>query len=123
MSARKRRKNINYLNMFNTDLPANLNQWDDPWPDRKNPVIPSRLRRGSGDGAQVWSQIQDIIRHPLAERQVWLFLGQILSKSAFEEHLSREEPTPEAVQAAFLLHATMTNVASVGAKLLVFCYP
>lgn len=116
-------KNINYLGMFNEQKPPNLRSWDRAWPDNKSPKVGRRIRRGSGTGSEIWSRVQSVIRHPLADREVWLFLGRILSKSEFEDHLGRGNPTPEAVQAAFLLHATMTNVASIGAKLRVFCYP
>jgi len=116
-------KNINYLGMFNEQKPPNLRSWDRAWPDNRSPKVRRRIRRGNGSGSEIWSRVQSVIRHPLADREVWLFLGQILSKSEFEDHLGRRNPTPEAVQAAFLLHATMTSVASVGAKLRVFCYP
>jgi hypothetical protein len=116
-------KNINYLGMFNEQKPPNLRSWDRAWPDNRSPKVGGRIRRGNESGSEIWSKVQSVIRHPLADRQVWLFLGQTLSKSKFEDHLGRRNPTPEAVQAAFLLHATMTSVASVGAKLRVFCYP
>lgn len=116
-------KNINYLGMFNEQKPPNLKRWDRAWPDNRNPKVERRIRRGNGPGSALWSRVQSVIRHHLADHEVWLFLGQILSKSEFEDRLGRRNPTPEAVQAAFLLHATMTSVASVGAKLRVFCYP
>jgi superfamily II DNA or RNA helicase len=116
-------KNINYLGLFNEQNPPNLRSWDRAWPDNRNPKVERRIRRGTGTGSQVWSSLQSVIRHPLADREVWLFLGQTLSKGEFEDQLGRRNPAPEAVQAAFLLHATMTSVASVGAKLRVFCYP
>jgi len=116
-------KNINYLGMFNEQKPPNLKRWDWAWPDNRNPKVERRIRRGNGPGSALWSRVQSVIRHHLADHEVWLFLGQILSKSEFEDRLGRRNPTPEAVQAAFLLHATMTSVASVGAKLRVFCYP
>jgi superfamily II DNA or RNA helicase len=116
-------KNINYLGMFNEAQPPNLSSWQGCWPDDQNPRVAERIRCGPSSATEAWSEIQSIVHHPWADRQVWLFLGQILSKSEFEAHLGRDLPTPEAVQAAFLLHATMTSVASVGAKLRVFCCP
>ncbi len=116
-------KNINYIGMFNSDRPPNIKLWKRPWPNGKKPKVTDRIRRGSGSAIKVWSEIQSVISNPLAEREVWLFLGQTLSKSALEEHLSKASPTPEAVQAALLLHATMSSVASAGAKLKVFCSP
>jgi hypothetical protein len=115
-------KNINYLGMFNVETPPKLDSWDEPWRS-KGTQVDNRIRIGEGSGSAIWARIRSIIRHPLAEREVWLFLGQILSKQQLEEHLAHQPPRPEALQAAFLLHATMTSVASVGAKLRVFCYP
>ena len=109
--------------MFNEEMPPNLGMWDEPWRSRGT-IVTNRKRIGQDiDGAEMWSRIRTITRHPLAEREVWLFLGQILSKQRFEENLAGNSPAPEAIQAALLLHATMTNVASIGAKLRVFCYP
>jgi hypothetical protein len=116
-------KNINYLGMFNEQNPPNVGRWEGAWPSDRHPQVARRIRRGSGSGAEIWSRVQSIIRHPLANREVWLFLGQTLSRGEFERRLGQATPTPEAVQAAFLLHATMTSVASVNAKLRVFCCP
>lgn len=115
-------KNINYLGMFNDQKPPGLEKWNGPWRS-KGTRVDDRIRIGAGSGSDLWAEIRSIIRNPWAEREVWLFLGQILSKGQLEEHLASDPPRPEALQAAFLLHATMTNVASVGAKLRVFCYP
>lgn len=116
-------KNINYLGMFNQARPPNLSAWEKGWPDERQRKVARRIRRGPSSADEAWALIQSIVQHPWAQREVWLFLGQILSKSQLEEHLGRGVPTPEAVQAAYLLHGTMTTVASIGATLRVFCYP
>ncbi len=116
-------KNTNYLGMYNEQTPRNLGRWGGAWPSDNNPKVGRRIRLGPASGQEVWSALQGVLRHPLADRQVWLLLGRILSKSEFEARLGQTQPTPEAVQAAFLLHATMTSVQSVGAKLRVFCCP
>jgi len=116
-------KNINYLGMFNEQNPPNVGRWDGAWPSDNNPQVARRIRKGAGSGPEIWSKVQSIVRHPLADRQVWLFLGRTLSQGEFERRLGQATPSPEAVQAAFLLHATMASVASVAAKLRVFCCP
>ncbi|MBN1305574.1 MAG: DEAD/DEAH box helicase family protein [Anaerolineales bacterium] len=116
-------KNINFLGMFNETLPKNLGRWDEPWMGPKGTCVNKRIRAGAATGKETWEQIQKIIHHPLADREVWLFMGKTLSKSRFEELLKMSPPGAEALQGAYLLFATMTNVASVGAKLRVFCYP
>ncbi len=115
-------KNLNFLGMFNQTTPKNLPRWDEPWNNRGS-IVTKRIRLGPQNGTKAWQQIHSIIRHPLADREVWLFMGQTLSKSKFEKMLSQEKPGAEALQAAYLLFATLSNVASVGAKLRVFCYP
>jgi hypothetical protein len=116
-------KNINFLGMFSDEAPANLGRWDEPWKNKDALCTTPRIRRGFGKGQKTWEHIHAIIRHPLADREVWLFLGQMLSRSRFEALLRKEPVGAEALQAAYLLFATLTNVASVGAKLRVFCYP
>lgn len=116
-------KNINYLGMYNESIPPNLKDWDKGWPDGKKPKIPKRILIGKLNGEKTWDKIQSIIRHPLADREVWLFLGSILSKSQFEANLDKDPPTPETLQAAYLLRSALTTAAAVGAKLRVFCYP
>ncbi len=116
-------KNLNYLGMYNESKPPNLKYWDGGWPDSAKPKIKKRIIRGPAKGDKAWEKIRSIVRHPLADREVWLFLGSILSKSKFEENLAKDPPTPETVQAAYLLRSALTTVASVGAKLRVFCYP
>jgi len=116
-------KNINFLGMFSEQVPKNLGRWDQEWSNKDALCTTPRLRRGFGPGKKTWEKIRSIIRHPLADREVWLFLGQMLSKKRFEDELGLDPVGAEAFQAACLLFATLTNVASVGAKLRVFCYP
>jgi superfamily II DNA or RNA helicase len=116
-------KNINFLGMFNETRPDNLDRWEQPWKGKAGLPVEKRIRRGPIDREEVWQKIHAIIRHPLADREIWLFLGQTLSKSKFEDLLKMSPVSPEAFQAALLLHATLCNVASVGAKLRIFCYP
>jgi hypothetical protein len=120
---RQATKNINFLGMFNEAIPDNLGRWDESWKGKAESYVAKRIRQGPGNKEEAWKQIHSIIRHPLADHEVWLFMGQTLSKSKFEHLLSRTPPGAEALQAAYLLFATLTNVASVGAKLRVFCYP
>jgi len=116
-------KNINYLGMYNESIPPNLKDWDGGWPDNTSPKIKKRIIRGPSNGDKAWEKIRAVTSHPLADREVWLFLGSILSKSQFEANLAKDPATSETVQAAYLLRSALTTVSSVGAKLRVFCYP
>jgi hypothetical protein len=116
-------KNIHYLSMFNEEEPtSNLKKWKREWkaPPKVEGSVKNRIRRPLGvSPEEVWDKIASIIRDPLARREVWLFLGQTLSKSALEKQL--RQSTDEAIQAAILLHGTMASIASIDAKMRVFC--
>jgi superfamily II DNA or RNA helicase len=115
-------KNIHYLSMFHHEKPqANIDKWGRKWgANRVEGFVRERIRRPRGaDPAKVWARIEAIIRDPLARREVWLFLGQTLSKKSLQDELAQS--TDEAVQAAILLHGTMASIASIDAKMRVFC--
>ncbi len=120
-------KNLGYLAMFNDNPPSKLNSWNKAWTAKVN---------GDGEGKvnnrivkvcrkmpprSIWKQIRECINSPHVEKEVWLFLGNIISQEYFEKELSKNKPAPNVIQAAYLLHATMADAASVGAKLKVFC--
>jgi len=63
------------------------------------------------------------VKDPNADREVWLVLGNLLSKNTIETMLSRNSPPGYAIQAAYLLFSTLTNTAAAGARLRVFCAP
>ena len=120
-------KNIRYLSMFNDLKPKNLERWNEgePWssPDTKGYVRSRILKkpRNLKGGDEIWKELQRRIENPRTNREVWLVLGGILSKSRLERELSKS--TSEAVQAVTLLHGTLAAVGSIDAKLRVFCYP
>lgn len=115
-------KNLGYLTMFNDDKPSKLNSWDGPWNYEGYQVDRRIFRADLNDNAQIiWNKIRRIINNPLSEKEVWLFLGNILSRKHFEDNIKDHNPRPNVIQAVYLLHATMANVASVGAKLRIFC--
>lgn len=118
-------KNLGYLPMFSQERPAKVgsNGWVGPWRSTNIGIVNNRIRRGSGTSTEIWKKIQETINNPLVEKEVWLLLGQILSRKAFEKKLGKKTPPTEALQAAYLLHATMTEIAKVGARLRIICGP
>lgn len=119
-------KNLGYLAMFNDNPPSKLNSWQKPWKakvthgeGKVNNRIVKVHKKMSADS--IWKQIRECINNPQVEKEVWLFLGNIISQEYFERELAKTKPTPNVIQAAYLLHATMADAASVGAKLKVFC--
>lgn len=118
-------KNLRLLVPFGTAPPANLDLWDDPW----NAYLPKkkawigdvkRIRRGKTKGKQSWASIQELLRAPDTEREVWIVLGKTLSISWLRGQQSKDKPEPEAVQMFYLLQSTWASVSSVGAKLRIF---
>lgn len=118
-------KNLGYLAMFSQERPARVgsNGWVRPWRNSYIGVVNERIRRGTGTSTAIWKKIQETVNNPLVQKEVWLFLGQILSKQAFERKLAKGPPPSEALQAAYLLHAAMTDVAAVGGRLRIICAP
>lgn len=111
--------------MFNDLAPSKLNSWNGAWNAKvsggtgsvKKRIIKSDVKIASSN----WKKIRSSINNPMVEKEVWIFLGNILSKKYFESELAKNNPIPNAIQAAYLLNATMSDVASVGAKLKIFC--
>ena len=118
-------KNLGYLAMFSQEKPTHVRTgaWTKSWKNSNLGDVDKRIRRGAGTSAELWQKIQDTINNPMVQKEVWLFLGQILSRKAFEDRLGRGTPPAEGLQAAYLLHATMTDVAAVGGRLRVVCGP
>jgi hypothetical protein len=111
--------------MFNDEEPSKINSWNGPWRDSGNTrgVVYNRIFRADPRDTNhtVWSKIRRVINNPLADKEVWLFTGNILSKAHFETQIMNPNPRKNVIQAGYLLHATMAEVASVGAKLRIFC--
>ena len=117
-------KNLFYISLGNKSKPTNMNYWNTPWsvPHVTGRVM-KRIRRGNQDARATWEQINNIIKNPHADREVWIMLGQILSKSEFEKYLGCKNPLPVAIQLLYLLQSVMIDVSKVGAKLKIFCMP
>jgi hypothetical protein len=118
-------KNLGYLAMFSQEKPTHVRSgaWVKSWKSADIGEVRQRIRRGAGTSAGLWQKIQDTINNSMVQKEVWLLLGQILSRKALEEKLAKKTPPAEALQAAYLLHATMTDVAAVGGRLRVICGP
>lgn len=110
-------KNLGYLANFNDVKPSKLNSWDGYW-DNTNV---KRIRKGDSNAKKLWESIRSVINNPMVVKEVWLFLGNILSKKEFEKQIKKQKPNYKAIQAAYYLQAVMSNVGSIGAKLQIFC--
>ncbi|MCF7824827.1 MAG: DEAD/DEAH box helicase family protein [Candidatus Marinimicrobia bacterium] len=118
-------KNLGYMAMFNDHKPSKLESWDNGWSGKISKTytaqVDHRICHGSGTPSELWEKFRATINNPMVDKQVWLFTGNLLSRKHFEIELKKGAPKPHILQAAYLLHATMSDVASVGAKLKVFC--
>jgi hypothetical protein len=116
-------KNTKFLSKFNDqDAPSKSSRWHiNPWKNGVNTL--KRIRKGTGQGSDVWREFRALIRDPLSDVEVWIIVGQLLSRSQFERLLKKSPPDQEAVQLGYLLLSTITSVTAVGAKLRVFCSP
>lgn len=76
-------KNIRYLSMFNTQKPENVHRWDQEWcSDKTIGCVTDRIRkkpRRCANAEQVWNLLEERIRNPRTNREVWLVLGATLS--------------------------------------------
>lgn len=125
-------KNLNYISLYNELVPAKIDKWNEKWTDGDNHVsgfVETRLfHHGKNkylgqSGKEIWNRINKLTKDPYTEREVWLFLGNILSKKVFWDKISQDNPNRFAIQVAYKLHETLTSIASVGGKLRVFCSP
>jgi superfamily II DNA or RNA helicase len=114
-------KNIGYLSPYQVLTPReSIKKWNSPW-RANNSEIRNRIRRGNGNGQEIWDQISTLLRNPNAQREVWLVLGQSLSKQSLINELNRRNTRPYAIQAAYLLRSTLSSIVSIGGNLRVLC--
>jgi hypothetical protein len=116
-------KNLGYLQPYFVGEPKNLGRWDSSWNGGQIGVVQRRIRRGNITGPQVWDRIRGALRDPRYNKEVWLVLGQGLSKAALERAISSASPPSETVQVIFSLHSLWSSVSAVGARLRLLCSP
>ena len=115
-------KNLGYFQPYFVGEPKNLSRWDRPWRGPQG-TVDSRIRHGGLSGGAAWTRLRDLLRDPQATREIWLVLGQGLSRRALEQERGKLSPAAEVVQILYSLQASWSSVSSVGARLRVFCSP
>lgn len=119
-------KNLDILTPFSTIEPPNLSLWGGKWRTHWkeiSQVVDRRIRLGKGNANEVWQKIRSIIRDPTATREVWIVVGSTFSKNKFREAANKGKQPPEIIQILYYLQSTWGSVASIGARLRVFCSP
>lgn len=116
-------KNLGLLAPQSGEPPKNVAVWGTAWKHKDYGTVSKRLRRGALPPADVWKRVSTILRDPSASREVWILMGDGLSRTAFEIERKKLKPAPRAVQFFYLLQSTWSSVSAVGAKLKVICRP
>jgi hypothetical protein len=120
---------VRYLGFFNpTDRDTKLTsaQVSGVWcPDElRHPRLKRLVRGGPGaPPASISRRFSEAIADPTFSREVWLVMGNGLSKSEFERAIAKKTPKPNEREVSYLFQSTWCSVASVGASLRVFCMP
>lgn len=122
-------KNLEFLRFGGRPMTGRVKKWSNPWKaatakdKQQDPgyEVEPRIRRGSTDADTFVSRTNELLGQPNTQREVWLVLGRILSKAAFEEQLGKPNPDGYALQTFFLLASTFSACKSVGVDLRVFC--
>lgn len=124
-------KNLIFLSQFNNVKPSNFKSWDSNWSGKISSVKGKKDAQGrvkkriicsyGWDKEKVWDEIQSCLKHPYVEKEVWIVLGNILSKNTFETKLEKDNPDPVVLHTAYILNSTLTSVASTGAKFRIVC--
>lgn len=83
----------------------------------------TRLRLGPGGTSdERWDQVADELSSPTTDREVWLVVGNTLSKAKLERIVAgRKTPTPQFIQIYSLLQSAWSTASQAGVKLRVFC--
>lgn len=118
-------KNIHYLSIFDESKPG-LTKWSSPWSIDKNFIVNNRIRHsynGIINPEEIWNRILELKTNPLVDKEVWLVLGMLFSKNGFISQIKKDNPHAAALQSYLTLQGTLANIASLGAKLKIFCYP
>jgi hypothetical protein len=116
-------KNLGYLQPYFVGEPKNLNRWANQWRGSQGRVS-TRIRHGGpATPRAAWNRIRNVLLDPQATREVWLVLGQGLSKGGLDAERQKKRPKAEVVQLLYSLQSTWSSVSSLGARFRVFCSP
>jgi superfamily II DNA or RNA helicase len=119
-------KNLPHLQPL-TDTRMSTRGWTGDWSAARVTGSTRRLRHGNfNSGPAIWEHIRSVVAAPDGEREIWLVLGNSLSKAELQAQASRRppaRPTAEAIQVFSLLQTTWGAVSQLGARLRIFCSP
>jgi hypothetical protein len=114
-------KNLVYLRFGNQSIPGRAAKWNGNWSNGRF-IVTNRIRAGHLDGQAVRTQLASMLRRPNVTREVWIVLGNILSRNSVEQALRSHNPPPHLLQSFYLLMSTYSACKSVGVDLRIFCH-
>lgn len=123
-------KNLEAITPFSSFDPPNLGDWGDAWEisyssssEKEGYEVDRRIRLPEeyDEPADVWGEIQSLIRRPNVRREVWLTVGPDFSISQFQHNIQQESPRAEVVDLVYLLQSTWSSIQQVGANMRIFC--
>ena len=116
-------KNLHHLQPL-VDSGMSTAGWMQAWRAPRVQGSTRRLRHGSfRSGPDIWKHIRSLVANPGSDREIWLVVGNALSKSELENQARRRAPAAEVLQVYSLLQTTWGAVSQVGAQFRVFCSP
>jgi len=121
---------VRYLGFFNPNNSRSritAGQLDQIWsPDDAKYSARNRVlinASGLQTTAKIVSRFEEAVRDPTFTREVWLVMGNGLSRAAFERAMNKTDPLANEREVALLFQATWSSVAAAGATLKVVCPP
>lgn len=119
-------KNLSYLSPFNKIIPTGVkSKWGKEW--KANGVTGTVKNRmivgGAKNHSKAWEDIQIKLKDPNTKKEVWLILGNVLSKNKLEQKLKSSGDYKIALQASLLILSSYQAAYSIGARLRVLCSP
>lgn len=117
-------KNLLHLQPL-APAPMDTARWLTPWNARPHVSgTTHRLRHGDfRTRRQMSEHIRDHITAPDIEREVWLVIGNALSKRHLQEQAAKAPPAAEPIQVFSLLQTTWGSVSGLAGRLRIFCSP
>lgn len=120
-------KNTALLAMFSLQ-PPDIAKWDKTHQftgaAQAKLSIRRRIRKPLNvDAATAWTRLKPLLQNPLATREVWLLLGNMLSAGTLAKNLQSDDPAPETLQLNHLLQVTIASIGAASAKVRIFCAP
>ena len=114
-------KNLGFLRFGGLELPNRARKWMTNWAEGYQ--VRPRIRKGPPGGREFVDDLGATLSRATTRREMWLVLGQVLSRGGLGDALRERHPSAHAIQTFYLLMATHNACKSVGVDFRVFCSP